>query len=155
MSTAINDELRETIKQLRSSLQALDDGPRIGEIRLGCKDARCEVSSWREVLAECDGGRFGAIDLWSAEELPSYQQTMLPVENSSNFLIVGQILYEPIAIERGTEILHWLPVGSQAVALGTGAHFLSYYVFGAGYRELIPDVEQERWWQFLSPKRVK
>lgn len=146
----MNERLRETIKQLRSSLGEQNDGPRISDIRPGNKQADSEVPAWREVLKECDGGRFGAIDLWSSKELPSYQQTMLPVEDASNYLVIGQILYEPVAIERTTETLFWLPVNGQPLALGTADNFLSHFVFGEGYGELIPDVEKEPWWQFLS-----
>ncbi|WP_417395956.1 hypothetical protein [Gimesia chilikensis] len=150
----MNENLRETIKQLRSSLVALDDGPRIGEIRPGNADARFEVESWDDVLVECDGGRFGAIDLWSAEEIPSCQQAIQPLDNASDYLVVGQILYEPIVINRRSELLHWLPVNAQPVALGTADLFLNHFVFGSGYSELIPDVEKEHWWQFLSSQRI-
>lgn len=146
----MNEELRQAIIRLRSTLQERNDAPRLADIHAGNAHAECEIESWRKVLVECDGGRFGAIDLWSSEELPSHQSTMLDVENPSDYLVIGQILYEPVVIERSTGTLRWLPLGAPSVALGTPEHFLSHFVFGAGYGEVIPDVEKEHWWQFLS-----
>lgn len=149
----MNDELRNLIRRFRSALHSLDDGPRIGDIRPGNAANACKIESWRQVLTECDGGRFGAIDLWSADELPAYQQTVLPVDNAADYLTVGQILYEPISIERKTETLHWLPLRASPVSLGTPQHFLRHFAFGIGYGEIIPDADDDPWWQFLRSQQ--
>lgn len=151
----MEETLRDLIVQMRSALIQRDDGPVVGDIPEGNPSAQFEVDSWREVLVECDGGRFGAIDLWSTDELPANSGIHLDVSNPENFVPVGQILYEPIAAQRSTGDLYWLPHGDENVELGSASHFLSYFVFGAGYAELIPNVEDEPWWNFTASHRER
>ncbi|MEL7498759.1 MAG: hypothetical protein AAFN77_14215 [Planctomycetota bacterium] len=150
----MENDLREMISHLRTALNARDDGPRVGNIPAGNANSNVEISVWCDVLKECDGGRFGSIDLWSSSELPSYQGQMLDVDDPDNYLIVGQILYEPVAINKATGVLHWLPTGAPSTELGNPDRFLRHFVFGSGYAEVIPDVDQEPWWQFLSSQSV-
>lgn len=150
----MNDELRALITRLRTALNRLEDGPVIGNLPGGNPHAVCEVEPWRQFLIECNGGRFGIIDLWSAEALPAYQDTVLLVENPQDYLIVGQILYEPLAMDRNTEILHWLPRDGAPVELGTTGPFLTHSVFGRGYSELVPSHREEPWWEFLSAQQL-
>lgn len=150
----MNEEIRQLIIQMRQALSERDDAPRVGDIRKGNDNAICSIDSWQEFLKECDGGRFGAIDLWSSDELDSYQDTVLQVEDPEAYLVVGQILYEPVAIERSTATLYWLPMNADPVTLDTADRFIRHFVLGSGYSEIVPDVDKEPWWELLQSQSV-
>lgn len=71
---------------------------------------------------------------------------------SEAWLIIGQILYEPLAVSKATNEVVLYPRHGDSKALGQIERFLSYFVFGDGYAELIPDVEQEEWWHLIQRK---
>ncbi len=146
-------ELRRRIELAQTALAAMPDGPVYGDVKASNSRAECEIGAWRDVLRVMDGGRFGMIDLWSSNELPSYQSTPLPVGGPTDHFIIGQITYEPLVIERDTGEVLWLAhafsqyASSPVIRLGQPVEFVMHSVFGPGYGKL--DDAPDDWLAFL------
>lgn len=146
----MNTVLRTRIEQLRKVLENDPASIVAGEIRPPCSNSRTGILLWDQFLTEANGGRFGSIDLWSTDELGKNQFYTSQMPGGSNvWLVVGQILYEPLAVCRVTNDTVVYPQNGEAQNLGGIDHFLSHYAFGEGYSKIIPNGEQDEWWQIL------
>ena len=146
----MNESLKSRIAQLRSALKIDPAGIVAGEVRPPNANAGTGVAFWDQFLAEADGGTFGSIDIWSVEELGKKQfyATQMP-GGSDVWLVVGQILYEPLAVSRKTNQVVLHPQNGEPRSLGKIDEFLSHIAFGDGYAEVIPDAEEEEWWHLI------
>ncbi|MGG3283320.1 hypothetical protein [Paenibacillus solani] len=112
------------------------------------------LKQYFEFLTESDGARFGAVDLWSFEELPSHQFRVTEFfGGTEKWFEVGQVLYEPLVIEKSSGQVYCFFQGHPArvgQTLGDFNLFLLNYVFGRKYEELVPNVQSEEWYQFLK-----
>lgn len=114
-----------------------------------------KIQSYYEFLREYNGARFGSIDLWSSELLlkNQYRVTEIP-GGEDNWTCIGQILYEPTVINKKDGKVYRFYQGHetdmQADCFGVFDEFLLRYVFGEKYAEIIPDAEEEEWYQFLK-----
>jgi hypothetical protein len=114
-------------------------------------NANTGVEPWDRFLAEADGGRFGSIDLWSADELDQKQFYASEMPGGSGaWLVIGQILYEPLAVSRETNQVVLYARNCEPKDLGEIDYLLAHTVFGDGYASVIPDAEQEEWWQLIG-----
>ncbi|MEZ5815537.1 MAG: hypothetical protein R3D44_00460 [Hyphomicrobiaceae bacterium] len=149
------DGLRSRIEIVRAALAERPDGPRCGAVGPENVGARCDEEAWTDVLRLADGGRYGVIDVWSSGELPAYQDTPLPVGDRSEFLVVGQILYEPLVSSRASKDVMWLAHAYQTKSgpifrFGQPAEFLAHTALGPGYRDLLDgDAGDDPWWALL------
>jgi hypothetical protein len=145
--------LREAIGLVR---QALDDDPAgivIGDLRPPNPDievVESPLSGYFEFLRECDGARCGVIDLWSYGELSENQFRVAHLANEADrWICVGQLLYEPLAIDRQCgEIRRFRqdpPPDTEGRDFGLAAEFLRRCVFGPGYLDLVPDPATDGW----------
>lgn len=146
----MNESLKNRIAQIRFALKIDPAGIVAGDIRLPNANAGTGFALWDQFLAEADGGSFGSIDIWSVDELDQKQfyASQMP-GGSAAWLVVGQILYEPLAVSRKTHQVVLHPQNGDPMILGKIDDFLSHTVFGNGYAEVIPDAEQEEWWQLI------
>jgi len=153
----MNDQLKQTIQRVRAVLEADPAGIVIGELRAGNPGIEIPVgplAEYYEFLAECDGARCGAIDFWSLDELPGNQFRVGHLPGAGKWLCVGQLLYEPLVINRANGRL-WLfrqgpPPDTEGAELGAFGRFLSHDVFGLGYPHLVPHPEADRWCALLG-----
>lgn len=147
----MNERLKDRIHQLRARLARGSAGIVAGEIRPPNPSAGTGVENWDQFLAEADGGRFGSIDIWSLDELDKNQFYAIDMPGGQRaWLVVGQILYEPVAVSRktGEVVLH--PQNGKVRDLGDTDQFLTHVVFGDGYVDVIPDGYQDEWWSVIE-----
>ena len=152
----MNETLRNRIAELREKLENDPVGVVAGEFRKPNASASSGVALWDQFLTEADGGRFGSIDIWSFAELDQNQfYTSQMPGGSDAWLVIGQILYEPLAISRETNKVVCYPQNGEPRDLGEIDRFLIHNAFGVGYAEIIPDAEQEEWWRVLHGHTVE
>jgi hypothetical protein len=147
----MNESLKNRVAQLRLALKQDPAGIVTGEVRPPNSNAATGIALWDQFLAVADGGTFGSIDIWSVDELNNKQfyASQMP-GGSEDWLVVGQILYEPLAVSRETNQIVLHPRNGEPRPLGKIDEFLSHIAFGDGYAEVVPDAEQEEWWQLIS-----
>jgi hypothetical protein len=90
------------------------------------------------------------IDLWSYDELSGNQFRVAHLgDEASKWLCVGQLLYDPLAINKETAKIHQFrqdpPPDTEGRDLGTAMEFVDRDVFGPGYPRLVPDPGADRW----------
>lgn len=153
----MNDSLKLRIEHLRAALERRDDGVTFGEFRAGRKAPSREALNplHAAFLDLSDGGRFGAVDLWSTDELEENQfRAQAKPGGADSWLEIGQIVYEPIFLRRSDSTVH-LPQfrGGAAHTTMNFDTFLEDYVFGNKYAQLYDGAGEERWHTFLSSVR--
>lgn len=145
---------RRTVQKLALIRRRLSADPsRIvaGRLHEGCAEAESGVAEWDQVLAILNGGNCGVFDLWSTEELAGnqfYSATMPGAREE--WLVIGQLTYEPIAVNRRTGRMVCFPADGPSLELGDIRHFVADFLFGERYKEVVADVEQDPWWQLLK-----
>jgi hypothetical protein len=107
-------------------------------------------------LKLCNGGTFGDIILWSAEELLE-NQYRVPSEQPSWYEI-GQLLYEPLFLDKHTQCVIF-PTDVYEGIEGIEVDFDTFtreYIFGSKYKEKIIgyDNEDDDWSVFLSNSSI-
>lgn len=133
------------------ALSSHPEGMVAGDVRQPEPTAATGVALWDEFLRAADGGRFGSIDLWSNKELAGNQYVAADMPGGAHaWLVVGQVLYEPLAVSRATNEVVLFPRDGQPRTLGEIDHFISYYLLAYGYADIIPDAAQDAWWQVLQ-----
>lgn len=153
-------DLRRRISAARQVLTEEPMGLIAGEISRGIVVPEVKLLHWpsfREFLEEANGGRFGSIDVWSVDEYPDKQYPAVDFPGSfKRWLIVGQILYEPLALEADTGELRWFRRDGdlQGEMLGEFDDFFSRVVLGDGYTGIIPDGDQDEWWSILEKAKL-
>lgn len=153
--------LETIIAHYRNHLASLPDAIIIGEIPEGAENIPQKVSQYiapvhSAFLKLCDGGSFGDIILWSAEELLE-NQYRVPSEQPSWYEI-GQFLYEPLFLDKHTQFVifpadSYEGIGGIEVDFDT---FVREYIFGSKYKEKIIgyDNEDDDWSAFLSNSSI-
>ena len=112
-----------------------------------------KLNEYFEFLKHCDGARFGGIDLWSYEELPSNQYRCADLCKGEQLLEIGQILYEPLVINKINGEVGYLSQDKPneiKYRFGSFNNFLINYVFGIKYSEIIPDSHEDNWFDFIQ-----
>lgn len=126
-----------------------------GEISEGRRDPPLPTlarwTPYADFLAIADGATFGAIDLWSSEKFPEKQYPVVDFPGGAErWLIVGQAVYEPLALEADTGELRVFPRDGvvEGEPLGPFDSFL-LRVLSSEYSQLVPDGEEDEWWTAL------
>ena len=153
--------LETIIAHYRSRLASLPDAILIGEIPEGAESIPPEVlqliaPAHCSFLKLCNGGTFGDIILWSAEELLE-NQYHIPAEQPSWYEI-GQLLYEPLFLDKHTQYVIFpadVYEGIEGIEVDFDT-FIREYIFGSKYKEKIIgyDNEDDDWSAFLSNSSV-
>lgn len=111
------------------------------------------INEYMDFLSECNGARFGSIEFWSFDELPSHQYRVEDLPGGKdNWLEIGQILYEPLVICKLDGKLYSFLQGfatDNMECFSNFDDFLTNYVFGKKYMDIIPDSHDEEWVQAL------
>ena len=122
-----------------------------GDLRPGSQNPSSGVKKWDEFLAIMNGGRQGAFDIWSNEELPDnqfYANTMPGGRN--RWLVIGQLLYEPIGLNRATAEIRYFPAAGDSVVFGDIDRFVGDILFGHKYCEVVPKGDRDSWWTVIQ-----
>ena len=153
--------LETIIAHYRNRLASLPDAILIGEIPEGAESIPPEVLQYitpvhSAFLKFCNGGSFGDIILWSAEELLE-NQYRVPAEQPSWYEI-GQLLYEPIFLDKHTQCVIFptdVYEGIEGIEVDFDT-FVREYIFGSKYKEKIIgyDNEDDDWSAFLSDSSI-
>ena len=153
--------LETIIAHYRNRLASLPDAIIISEIPEGAENIPPEVLQLiapvhSAFLKLCNGGSFGDIILWSAEELLE-NQYRVPSEQPSWYEI-GQLLYEPLFLDKHSQCVIF-PTDVYEGIEGIEVDFDTFtreYIFGSQYKEKIIgyDNEDDDWSVFLSNSSV-
>ena len=153
--------LETIIAHYRNHLASLPDAIIIGEIPEGAENIPPEVLQLiapvhSAFLKLCNGGSFGDIILWSAEELLE-NQYHIPAEQPSWYEI-GQLLYEPLFLDKHSQCVIF-PTDVYEGIEGIEVDFDTFtreYIFGSKYKEKIIgyDNEDDDWSVFLSNSSI-
>lgn len=139
--------LQNTIAHYRRCLAALPDGILYGQIPEGANHFSAELSALlsaphQAFLSLCNGGTFGDIVLWSAEALWA-NQYRVPAEARPFVYELGQVLYEPLLLDRQTGRVHFNVDREVAVPFET---FIKEYIFGSSYQDLYQGADADDMW---------
>lgn len=154
----MNEKIKKKIALVRERLEGDPGGLVAGELRPGRPDIAVSPdgsATYYEFLSEANGARCGSIDLWSAEEIPGKQfMTVALPGGGDRWLSIGQVVYEPLVIDRKTGDVAIFqqgpPMGLPGAEQGDLDRFLDESVFGPRYAEIIPDSHDEEWFQILQ-----
>ena len=153
--------LETIITHYRNRLASLPNAILIGEIPKGAESIPPEVLQLiapvhSAFLKLCNGGSFGDIILWSAEELLE-NQYRVPAEQPFWYEI-GQLLYEPLFLDKHSQCVIF-PTDVYEGIEGIEVDFDTFtreYIFGSKYKEKIIgyDNEDDDWSVFLSNSSI-
>ncbi|MGM7637651.1 hypothetical protein [Bacillus sp. Hm123] len=153
----MNELLKSIVEKVKEDLISEPDSIIYGELNDGNKNINSDDNHLKEhydFLRICDGARCGAIDLWSYDELSLHQSRVSNfLGGTEKWVEVGQVLYEPLVIEKESGLIYCFHQGHPAKigqTLGSFNYFMLNYVFGKKYEELIPDSHLEDWYQYLK-----
>lgn len=145
----MNSNLKLLIKSVKKSLEIEPNNMMIGDLNEGWN----EVNNFIHLsyLSEFNGGRCGSIDLWSMDKLSS-NQYRLSALNQNEWLEIGQVLYEPLVLNKTSGEVYLMDedVEKKKASFKDIEYFLSNYVFGQRYKEIIPEGEKDEWYIFLE-----
>ncbi|MDQ0178362.1 hypothetical protein [Bacillus chungangensis] len=161
----MNDTLKTIIEKMRAALESDPDGLIIGKFRSGkeidssiFKDATKEYADF---LAISNGARCGSIDLFPFEIMSESQSFLDLLENledaQEQWIYIGQVLYDPIIINKINGFVYHFYEGlplEKRECYGTFEEFLINYVFGKRYSEIIPDANNDEWYQLLKRLQI-
>ncbi len=160
----MKDSLVQKIRQVRDALSANPAGPVIGDLpggpapsALKAAGGAAKLGAYAEFLEQADGARCGSVDFWSLGELDGNQYRLDGIADPATHLCVGQVLYEPLLIEKSsgnTFVAHHLTEELQPTPLGPFADFLDADVFGPRYPSLVDGGEQDEWFLLLTELRL-
>lgn len=152
----MDDKLNEIVSNVKYALSKEPLAMIIGKINDGKSDVEnILVKSYCDFLCLCNGARCGSIDLWSDEVIADNQYKVLELDGGvRRWVCIGQVLYEPLVMEKETEEVYLFYQGFEneidGKKLGKFNTFLYEYVFGERYNELIPDANKEEWYLFMK-----
>ena len=149
-------DLSQIVKHYRNCLSVLPDAPLYGNIPQGADKVSGQLDSFltlehKQFLLLCNGGSFGDIELWSAEEILD-KQYRVPKNLQDSMYEVGQVLYEPIFLNRINNQVTFNVDGEKSVPFSS---FIEEYVFGEKYKYIFDDADiDDMWYTFLQDNPI-
>jgi hypothetical protein len=158
----MNTELHQTITLIKKELDKTHASIIFAQLKSGIKLGAAEIEKlgvYSEFLDITNGARFGAIDLWSYDDLTRNQFVLHDRQNSKESLIsIGQILYEPIILDINDQKVYTFKLDDDSdipmTFIGGFDYFLRNYVFGERYGEILPDYDSDEWIIFLKDLKI-
>ncbi len=158
----MNNKLVEIIQTIKVELNENPNGLVIGKIRDGLTtelEICNNIQSYYDFLKVCDGARCGSIDFFGSDILLKYQFMVETIPGGQdNWFYIGQILYEPVVINKiDSKVYRFYRDNeddSSGECFGYLDEFLMDYVFGKKYSEIIPDAENDEWYQLLQKLKL-
>jgi hypothetical protein len=151
----MDSTVKEIVAKVKKALDADPTSIVAGEMRNGLPEASCGVAEWDLFLSSVNGGRFGAFDIWSVEELDMNQvfASVMP-GGQHEWLVIGQMIYDPIGLNRTSGEVVCFAEGREPIALGSVETFATDYLLGKAYSTVIPNSQQDEWWKVLREAQV-
>lgn len=157
----MDDKLYNKIQKIRFVLEDNPDGPVIGKLRggkaLNLKRLENGVTEYYSFLVISNGARCGAIDIFSYETMLESQYYLEFLDEGQydvrEWVYVGQCLYDPIILNKISGLVYQFYEGTpleEGECYGPFNVFLNEYVFGEKYETIIPDVDDDKWYQLLK-----
>ncbi|MDK8179563.1 hypothetical protein [Paenibacillus sp. UMB4589-SE434] len=157
----MNEDITKMIDCLKVALKEDPSAIVFGKLNDGITGIHKEADSLKlgkyyDLLKVTNGARCGDIDLWSYSELEGHQYVLSDMQDDKeSWLAIGQILYEPILMNRFDGNVYRLDEdGTTMNGFGELDFFMQNVVFGSGYCRVIPDSEQDDWLLFLKKKGI-
>ena len=159
----MTEQLKLIIQTVKTELDKDPNGIIAGKINEGTtikqKNSDPALQIYYDFLRECNGASFGAIDLFEIEILEKHQFVVTGIPGGEeNWFCIGQILYEPVLINKNDLKLYLFYRDNEDVdpadCLGYLDDFLMNYVFGAKYVDIIPDADNDEWYQLLKKLKL-
>jgi hypothetical protein len=158
----MNTQLLQTIALVKKELDKNPASIIFAQLKSGIKigDAEIEkIGVYSEFLEITNGARFGAIELWSYDDPKRNQFVLYDRQNSNESVIsIGQILYEPLILDISDQSVYTFKQDDDSdipmTFIGDFDYFLSNYVFGERYGEIIPDYDSDEWILFLKNIKI-
>ncbi len=154
----MNKELRNLLGKIKYELS--DDPSSIiyAEIEdafLEDVDISLYTKLYSDFLQECNGARFGAIDIWGSDDFLQNQYRVVNIAGGNQeWICIGQVLYEPLVINKENELVYLFYQGEESetapLCFGSLDDFLMQYALGKKYSEIIPETEDDDWYIFLT-----
>ena len=154
-------ELAEMINNIRQKLEEDPSSIIYAQIKGRCesemRDAFC-TNEYYDFLKESNGARFGIIDFCNFERMEGIQFRVTDLPGAEKeWLCIGQILYEPLVMNRKSKLLYLYFQGNEddkePIYFGQFDDFLANYVFGAKYAEIVPNCDEDDWYAFLKENK--
>lgn len=151
-------KIKDLISHYRNRLNALEDAILIGAIPDGATHFNTEVENLltdehKNFLKICDGGYFGDVVLWGTAEILD-SQYRIPESTKNTMYEIGQILYEPVFMDKNTGNVHFdAEKYRDMLNIDTSfTEFVEDYIFGDKYRNHILHFkdEDDDWSLFLK-----
>lgn len=153
----MSDNIRCIIRNVREKLQDELNAIFIGTIKEGNPNPlpNEKVKDCIDFLKESNGASFGQIDLFPLNELDRNQFYVETLQGKKeHWICIGLVLYEPIVLNKinGQVYRFYRDIETEIPeeCFGEFNNFLTNYVFGKKYAEIIPSAEDEEWYQFLK-----
>lgn len=155
----MNDKLKEIIHTVKLELSKDPSLILIGKLHDGSENAgeneNHNIQHYYDFLKESNGARCGSIDFWSAELLKKNQYRVLDIPGGENeWICIGQILYEPLVLNKNDFKIYRFYQGCEDVVqgdcFGDFDYFMLNYVFGTKYLDIVPNAEDDGWFQLLK-----
>ncbi len=154
----MNTELKNLLKKIK---QELCDDPssiiyaEIEDVLSEDVDISLYTKLYRDFLQECNGARFGAIDIWGKDDFLQNQYRVMNIAGGNEeWICIGQVLYEPLVINKKDELVYLFYQGQESeitpLCFGSLDDFLLQYALGEKYSEIIPETEDDDWYIFLT-----
>ena len=153
----MNDNLIKIIDLAKQKLKETPGSILFGDLAKG-EDKIPDHLNWpiySEFLKICNGARCGDIDFWSINDLSQNQFYVTAMEGGQEvWLCIGQVLYEPLMLNKQDKKVYLLRKDEldnvPIFCFESFSDLILYYVFGKGYRDIVPDAENDEWYIFLK-----
>lgn len=156
----LNDNLIKIIDLAKQKLKERPGSILFGDLAKGedkiPDNLNCPIYS--EFLKICNGARCGDIDFWSINDLSQNQFYVINMEGGQEvWLCIGQVLYEPLILNKRDKKVYLLRKdeldNAPIFCFESFSDLMKYYVFGEGYRDIVPDAENDEWYIFLKENK--
>lgn len=155
----MNDKLKNIIETVKKELSKEKKYVCFAKLNEGIEDKRIKdnlnISMFYEFLYECNGARCGEIDLWDINQLLRSRYRVTDIPNGEEMCVcIGQVNYEPIVINKFNGNVYRFYQGHEtdikADCFGSFDEFLSSYVFGDKYVDIVTNAENDEWYKFIK-----
>jgi hypothetical protein len=152
--------LKERIERVRQVLTESDD-PSIGFLAPPCEHDSFPPQvplSYQHFLRAADGAVCGQIILHESDELLRKQTTLHELPGGKQrWFCIGSIDEKIVVMDLRLDAVHVVDPEEKFDpddALGSLDYFLSTYVFGLDYAELVFDAEDDLWYRMLKSLEI-
>lgn len=153
----LNDNLIRIINLAKQKLKEKSQSILFGDLADGESSIPDNLNFpiYCEFLKACNGARCGDIDLWSINDLLQNQFYIVGMDGGKDeWLCIGQVLYEPLMLNKQDGIVYLFRKdeldNTPIFCFESFSELIENYVFGEGYKDIVPNAENDEWYIFLE-----